>query len=58
MVAWKGFFYMKSDADGATVSGSVQNLPAIFRSMGILITYTIVFVWSAIWVFRKKDILS
>jgi ABC-2 type transport system permease protein len=58
MVAWKGFFYMKSDADGATISGTIQNLPAIFRSMGILITYTIVFVGAAIWIFRKKDILS
>ena len=58
MVAWKGFFYMKSDAEGATIPGTIQNLPAILRSMGILIVYTIVFVWSAIWIFKKKDILS
>lgn len=58
MVAWKGFFYMKADADGATISGTIQNLPAILRSMSILLIYTFVFVGSAVMVFRRKDILS
>jgi ABC-2 type transport system permease protein len=58
MVAWKGFFYVKADADGATIPGSIENLRAIMRSLGILIVYTIVFTGSAVWVFRKKDILS
>lgn len=58
MVAWKGFFYMKADADGATISGTIQNLPAILRSMSILLIYTVVFVGSAVLVFRRKDILS
>ncbi len=58
MVAWKGFFYMKSDADGATISGTIQNLPAILRSMSILLIYTVVFVGSAVMIFRRKDILS
>lgn len=58
MVAWKGFFYMKSDAEGATLTGTVQNLPAILRSAGILIGYIALFYGSAVWVFRKKDILT
>ena len=58
MVAWKGFFYMKADAGGATISGTVQNFPAILRSAGILLVYTFVFLGSAIYIFNKKDILS
>ncbi|HTD93809.1 MAG TPA: ABC transporter permease subunit [Chitinophagaceae bacterium] len=58
MVAWKGFFYVKADADGATIPGSIENLRAIMKSLGILIAYTIVFTGSAVWVFNKKDILS
>jgi ABC-2 type transport system permease protein len=58
MVAWKGFFYVKTDAEGITIDGSVQNLPAIFRSMGILVGYIILFTGTATWIFRKKDILS
>jgi ABC-2 type transport system permease protein len=50
MLAWKGFFYSRSDGNGAAIRGSVENLPAILRSLGVLPT--------AIWVFNKKDILS
>ena len=58
MVAWKGFFYVKATADGATIRGSIENLPAILRSLGILLTYTVLFAGSAILVFRRKDILN
>ncbi len=58
MVAWKGFFYVKTDADGATITGSIANFPAIMRSMFILVVYIIAFAGSAIWVFKRKDILS
>ena len=58
MVGWKGFFYMKSDEEGTTLSGTIQNLPAILRSLGILLAYIIVFFSTAVWVFRKKDILT
>ncbi len=58
MVAWKGFFYVKATADGITINGSVENLPAIWRSLLILVIYTGVFFSAAVWVFRKKDILS
>jgi ABC-2 type transport system permease protein len=58
MVAWKGFFYVKADAEGTTINGSIENPGAIFRSMGILLAYIVVFFSTAAWVFRKKDILT
>jgi len=58
MLAWKGFFYSKSDGQGGTINGSVENLPSILRSLGVLLAYIVAFVTAAIWAFRKKDILS
>ncbi len=58
MVAWKGFFYVQADAENRTIAGSLENLNAIFRSLVILIFYIVGFVSTAIWVFRRKDILS
>lgn len=58
MVAWKGFFYVKATAEGETIKGSIENLPAIMRSLSILVIYTALFAGSAILIFRKKDILS
>jgi ABC-2 type transport system permease protein len=58
MLAWKGFFYSKAGGDGQAVKGSIENLPAILRSLGILLTYIVLFVSTAIIVFKKKDILS
>jgi ABC-2 type transport system permease protein len=58
MVAWKGFFYVQADAEGATVRGSVENLPAVLRSAGILLGYIALFLWTSIYLFRRKDILT
>jgi ABC-2 type transport system permease protein len=58
MVAWKGFFYVKAGTDGVTIPGSIENLPAIFRSLSVLLSYIVIFVSTAIIVFRRKDILS
>ncbi|HEV7781720.1 MAG TPA: ABC transporter permease subunit [Chitinophagaceae bacterium] len=58
MVAWKGFFYVQADAENRTIDGSIQNLPAIMRSLAILLIYITGFVGTAIWVFRRKDILT
>ncbi len=58
MLAWKGFFYSKANADGQAIRGSVENFPAILRSLGVLLSYIVLFVSAAIIVFRKKDILS
>jgi ABC-2 type transport system permease protein len=58
MLAWKGFFYLKVDAEGTSIPGTIENLPAVLKSMGILLTYIFLFVSAAIVVFKKKDILS
>jgi ABC-2 type transport system permease protein len=58
MVAWKGFFYVKATEEGVTINGSVANLPAVLRSLSILVIYIAGFVTSAIWIFKKKDILT
>jgi ABC-2 type transport system permease protein len=58
MLGWKGFFYIVSDSEGQTIRGSVSNLPAVLKSLGILISYIIIFAGSAIFIFNRKDILS
>ena len=58
MLGWKGFFYISSNADGQTIRGSISNLPAILKSLFILIAYIIIFTGSAIFIFNRKDILS
>jgi len=58
MVAWKGFFYVKADAEGTTIDGSIENLPAVLKSLGILVAYIVLFFSAAVWAFRKKDILT
>jgi len=58
MLGWKGFFYLKADAEGVSIPGTIENLPAVLRSMGILLGYIVLFAGSAIVVFKKKDILS
>ena len=57
MIGWKGFFYVQGN-DGETINGSVANLKAIIKSALILIVYAGVFLFIAIWYFRKKNILS
>lgn len=58
MVAWKGFFYVQADADNKTIDGTIENLPAILRSLSILLIYIGVFFTAAVMVFRRKDILT
>ena len=58
MLGWKGFFYIDADSEGQTIRGSVQNLPAILRSLGVLAGYIVVLVGASIFLFRRKDILS
>ena len=57
MLGWKGFFYVKGK-DGVTINGSIENFNAIVKSALILIGYTVIFLFTAIWYFRKKSILS
>jgi len=57
MLGWKGFFYVKG-VEGVTIDGSIENFPAILKSGLILLVYAALFVFIAIWYFRKKNILS
>lgn len=57
MLGWKGFFYVKGK-DGVTVDGSIGNFSAIVKSGLILLGYSTAFLFTAIWYFRKKNILS
>lgn len=57
MLGWKGFFYVKG-VEGVTVNGSIENLGAIVKSAIILLVYAALFLLTAIWYFRKKNILS
>lgn len=57
MLGWKGFFYVQG-REGVTVQGSIENLSAIIKSGIILLAYSAAFLFTAIWNFRKKNILS
>jgi ABC-2 type transport system permease protein len=58
LVGWKGFFYIGTTPDGAPIKGSLENWPAIRKSLLILILHIVVIVTASVLVFRKKDILS
>ena len=58
MLGWKGFFYIAVDADGQTIKGTIENFPAILKSIGVLTVYTIGFVAASVIAFNRKDILS
>ena len=57
MLGWKGFFYVKGK-EGVTIDGSISNFSAIVKSALMLLGYTTVFLFVAVWYFRKKNILS
>lgn len=58
MIGWKGFFDVKVNQSNEAIVGSLENLPAVLTSAGILVLHICVFLTVAIVVFRKKDILS
>ena len=58
LVGWKGFFYIATSADGVPIKGSLENWPAIRKSLFILIGHIVVIVWASVAVFNRKDILS
>ena len=58
MLGWKGFFYLKTDAEGISIPGTIENLPAVLKSLGILLAYICLFTGSAMFIFKRKDILS
>lgn len=58
MLGWKGFFDVQVNAQNEQVIGSVENLPAVLRSAGILVLHIIGFLAATVYLFRRKDILS
>ena len=58
LVGWKGFFYIAADKDNLTIPGSIENWPAIRKSLLVLFAHIGIFLGAAIWCFRKKDILT
>lgn len=58
LVGWKGFFYIGTTPEGQPIKGSLENWPAIQKSLLILIGHIAVIVMASVLVFRKKDILS
>jgi len=58
MLAWKGFFDVKINADNEQIIGSIENIGAVMKSAGILLIYIVGFWLASILVFSRKDILS
>ena len=58
MIAWKGFFEMKTDAEGLSIPGTIRNLPAILKSAGVLLLHIVLLVGASIYLFKRKDVLS
>lgn len=58
MLGWKGFFDVAVNDMNEQIVGSVENLPAVMRSAGILALHILLFLMASILVFRRKDILS
>jgi len=58
MLGWKGFFDVKVNAENEQIVGSVENLPAVLRSAGVLAVHIVIFLGASIFIFKRKDILS
>jgi len=58
MIAWKGFFEMKLNAEGEAIPGTIRNLPAVLRSAGVLLLHIVLLVGGSIFIFKRKDVLS
>lgn len=58
MVTWKELFDEKVNANNEAIAGTIQDLPAIFNSLLILIVHIVLLVSATIWVMKRKDILS
>ena len=58
MLGWKGFFDVRVNSQNEQIVGSIENLPAVLRSAGILAVHIVIFVGASIFIFKRKDILS
>lgn len=55
---WKGFFDLKVDENNEAMMGTIANVPKIGRSVLVLIAHSALFIYSTIFVLKRKDILS
>jgi ABC-2 type transport system permease protein len=58
MLGWKGFFDVQVNEANEQIIGSVENLPAVLRSAGVLLLHIVGFLAATVFIFRRKDILS
>jgi len=58
LVGWKGFFYIATTNEGVPIKGSIENWPAIRKSLYILLLHIGILVAASVIIFKKKDILS
>lgn len=58
MLGWKGFFDVQINENNEQIVGSIENLPAVMISAGILLLHILGFLLASVLVFRKKDVLS
>ncbi len=58
MLGWKGFFDVQVNSNNEQIVGSVENLPAVLRSAGILAAHIVIFLGASVYIFNRKDILS
>lgn len=58
MITWKEFFDFKVNDANEAIIESIQYPDKIIRSATVLAVHIVLFVGSAVWLFRKKDILS
>jgi len=58
MLGWKGFFDVQVNSNNEQIVGSVENLPAVLRSAGILAAHIFIFLGASVYIFNRKDILS
>jgi ABC-2 type transport system permease protein len=58
MIGWKGFFDVKVNEANEAIVGSIENLPAVLTSAGVLLLHVVLFLGIAIIGFRRRDVLS
>jgi ABC-2 type transport system permease protein len=58
LVGWKGFFYIATTEEGQPIKGTIENWPAIRSSLLILLAHIGIFLGAALYIFKRKDILS
>ncbi len=58
MVNWKEFFDEKVSASNEAITGSIQNLPGILRSVGVLVIHIAGLLVASVYIMKKKDVLS